>query len=90
MFIISEVFFGKGKKTVFDVILEVLANTTRQIVKDLNIGRIFIICIWCDCLSLFVWPHHVIYGILVPQAGLNPCPLHWEYRVLISGPPGSP
>ena len=55
MFIISEVFFGKGKKTVFDVILEVLANTTRQIVKDINIGRIFIICMWCDCLSLFIY-----------------------------------
>ena len=35
MFIIAEVFFGKGKKTDFNVILEILANTTRQIVKEI-------------------------------------------------------
>ena len=27
-------------------------------------------------------------GILVPQPGINPCPLHWEHRVLTTGQPG--
>ena len=34
MFIISKVFFGKGKKTIFNIILEVLANTIRQITRE--------------------------------------------------------
>ena len=26
---------------------------------------------------------------LLPDQGLNPCPLQWKYRVLIIGPPGN-
>ena len=28
------------------------------------------------------------FGIRFPDQGLNPCPLHWEVRVLATGPPG--
>ena len=28
------------------------------------------------------------YGILFPDQGLTPGPLHWEFRVLATGPPG--
>ena len=37
---------------------------------------------------LFFFPHCVTCGILVPDQGLNPCLLHWEYRDLPTGPPG--
>ena len=29
-------------------------------------------------------------GSYLPDQGLNPCPLHWKYGVLTTGPPGSP
>ena len=28
------------------------------------------------------------FRIRFPDQGLNPCPLHWEVRVLATGPPG--
>lgn len=43
MFIISKVLFGKGKKTVFNVILEVLANTIRQITRERKILKGFLL-----------------------------------------------
>ena len=41
--------------------------------------------------SLFIWLHQVLVavcGILFSDQGLNLCPLHWEYGVLATGPPG--
>lgn len=46
IFNIYKVFFGKGNKTIFNIILKVLANTVRQIIKDINIERAIIIWIW--------------------------------------------
>lgn len=34
------------------------------------------------------WQFHMACWILVPQQGLNPSPLHWKHRALITGPPG--
>ena len=31
---------------------------------------------------------HVACGILIPNQGLNLCPLHWKHRVLTNGLPG--
>ena len=31
---------------------------------------------------------HAACRILVPQPGIEPHPLHWKHRVLITGPPG--
>ena len=36
----------------------------------------------------FLWLHYAAYGILVPQQGSNPRPLHWKCGVLTTGPPG--
>ena len=44
----------------------------------------------CITFYLFIylfWPHHSAYRIFLNQ-GLNPHPLHWEHRVLTTGPPG--
>ena len=39
---------------------------------------------------LFVWPHRVSCGLLVPRPGMEPmCPVV-EGRFLITGPPGKP
>ena len=38
-----------------------------------------------------IWLHWVLgvaHGILFPDQGLNPGPLHWELGVLATGPPG--
>ena len=35
-----------------------------------------------------VWKKHTSSGILVPQLGINPCPLHWKCRVLTTILPG--
>ena len=32
------------------------------------------------------WPRRAACGILVPPPGIEACPLHWEHRVLITGP----
>ena len=40
---------------------------------------------------LFIWLHEVLVtalGILFPEQGLNPGPLHWKHRVLATEPPG--
>ena len=47
---------------------------------------------------LFIWLHCVLVavcelliatcGVSFPDQGSNPDPLHWEYRVLATGPPG--
>ena len=36
----------------------------------------------------FIWLHYEAYGILVPRSGIEPMLLHWELRVLTTGPPG--
>ena len=45
---------------------------------------------------LFIWLRQVLFatfrifscGTWIPDQGLNPGPLRWEYRVLTNGPPG--
>ena len=32
--------------------------------------------------------HRIHVGSYLPDQGLNPCPLHWKYGVLTTGPPG--
>ena len=36
----------------------------------------------------FFWLHCTACGILVSGPGIEPAPLHWQCRVLITGPPG--
>ena len=38
--------------------------------------------------SLF-WSHPMACELLVPQPGIEPGPQQWEYRILITGPPGN-
>ena len=38
----------------------------------------------------FFWLHSVACGILVPDQGWNPCPLHWKWGVLTTEQPGKP
>ena len=44
------------------------------------------------CTSVFTYLAMLVlvatFGIRFPDQGLNPCPLHWEVRVLATGPPG--
>ena len=37
---------------------------------------------------IFFLPHRAAGGILVPDQGLNLCPLRWKRRVLATGPSG--
>ena len=39
-------------------------------------------------LFLLFWLCSVARGILFPDQGLTPCPLHWKHGVLTTGPPG--
>ena len=39
---------------------------------------------------LIIWSCCKACGILVPQPGIKPAPLHWQLRVLTTEPPGSP
>ena len=41
-----------------------------------------------DFLFFFFWLCYAAAGILVPQSGINLCPLHWEPGVLTTGWPG--
>ena len=36
----------------------------------------------------FFWPPSTACGILIPDHGLNLCPLQWKCGVLTAGPPG--
>ena len=38
----------------------------------------------------FLYFGHEACEILVPQPGIEPVPLQWKHRVLITGLPGSP
>ena len=38
--------------------------------------------------GVFFWLRHA--GSQFPDQGLNPCPLHWEHKILTTGPPGKP
>ena len=38
--------------------------------------------------NFFLWPHCAACGILVPWPGIEPVPLQWKPRVLITGRPG--
>ena len=38
--------------------------------------------------KIFFWPHCMPCGILVPQPGIIPAPVHWKHRVLTTGMPG--
>ena len=40
-----------------------------------------------DFLSFFFWLHHMACRIF-PNQGSNSCALHWEHRILTTGPPG--
>ena len=40
-----------------------------------------------DYIFNYFWPHLPVCGILVPQPGIKPCPLHWKNRVLTTGLP---
>ena len=37
---------------------------------------------------LFIWPHWVACGILVPWPGIQHGPLQWKHSILTTGPPG--
>ena len=41
-------------------------------------------------LFFFFWPHRVGMWNLVSQPGIEPAPLQWKCRVLITGCPGKP
>ena len=45
---------------------------------------------WSDLVAAAAAVGLMAGGILVPHSGSNPCPLHWQYKVLITGPPGNP
>ena len=47
-----------------------------------NVLKIFLLLIWLH------WILVAVCGIQFPDQGSNPGPLHWEHRVLATGPPG--
>ena len=44
------------------------------------------VCFW----FFFFWPCITAFGILVPQPGIEPVPLHWKHGLVTIGPQGSP
>ena len=42
------------------------------------------VCFW----FFFFWPCITAFGILVPQPGIEPVPLHWKHGLVTIGPPG--
>ena len=60
---------------------------------SLQMGSFFSFFFFCSLLKFFKYflgqaTQHV--GSLLPDKGLNPLPLNWKHRVLITGPPGNP
>ena len=53
---------------------------------NLNIF-IYLFALGLSCSTRDLQLHHG-GGIWFPEVGLKPGPLHWEYRVLATGPPG--
>ena len=61
---------------------------TRKVPDTLGESRLFFFLIYQGFFfSCFVCTaQHV--GSNFPHQGSNPCPLHWQHRVLTTGPPG--
>ena len=56
-----------------------------------NFAFYFVLFILFFKINLFIWLHEVLvtaHGILFPDQGLNPGPLHWKHRVSATEPPG--
>ena len=53
----------------------------------------FCVFFFCSLLKIFYYflgHARQRVGSLFPNKGLNPLPLNWKHRVLVTGPPGNP
>ena len=69
----------------FFLIKNSYTNENRKEKKNLSIP----VFVFYFSILFFVFGlHHEACGILIPLSGIEPEPLKWKRRVLITGPPG--